>query len=75
MRVYRKGSCNNAKYAKIKVNSVHMSPVGWSGRIHRLRSVLIITLKNLMVRLLSWNFGKCGLSLHCHCSQVHSDLK
>ena len=29
---------------------------------------------HLMVRLQLWNFGKCGVPLHCHHSQVHSDL-
>ena len=30
-------------------------------------------LHNLMVRLHSWSFRECGVPLHCHCSQVHSD--
>ena len=36
-------------------------------------SVLDMTLNNLMVRFQQcWSFGKCGVPLHCHCSQVHS---
>ena len=35
-----------------------------------------MTLNNLMVRSQScWNFGECGVSLHCHRSQVHSSLE
>ena len=29
----------------------------------------------LMVRLQFWNFGKCGVLLHCCYSPVHSDLE
>ena len=29
----------------------------------------------MSVRLLSWSFGECGISLHCHYSQVLSNLK
>ena len=35
---------------------------------------LNITLNNLIVRIQEcWSFGKCGLLLYCHYSQVHSD--
>ena len=38
---------------------------------HRTKA-LDMTLNNLMVRLqYSWSFGECGVSLHCHDSQVH----
>ena len=58
-------------------------PVSWGYRIHWLHlcrgvrppptSVLDMTLNNLMVRFQQcWSFGKCGVPLHCHCSQVHS---
>ena len=58
-------------------------PVGWGCRIHRLHlcrgvtpqqtSVPDMTLNNLMVRFQwCWSFGKCGVTLYCHCSQVHS---
>ena len=62
-------------------------PVGWGCRIHRLllcrgvrppppTSVLDMTLNNLMVRFEQcWRFGECGVPLHCHRSQVHSDLE
>ena len=30
---------------------------------------------DLMVRLQSWRFGKCGVLLYCHYSLVHSDLE
>ena len=31
-----------------------------------------MTLNNLMVRFeWCWVFGKCGVPLHCHCSQIH----
>ena len=30
--------------------------------------------KNLIMRLQPRRFGECGVSLHCYCSQVHSDL-
>ena len=36
-------------------------------------SVLVMTLNNLMVRLQSWRHGKCGVPLHYHYSEVHSD--
>ena len=37
-------------------------------------SVLDMTQNNLMVRpRLWWSFGECGVPLHCHHSQVHSD--
>ena len=36
-------------------------------------SVLDTTLNNVMVRLQPWRFRKCGVPLHCHCSQIHSD--
>ena len=26
-------------------------------------------------KLQSWNFGECGVPLHCHYSKVHSDPK
>ena len=32
-----------------------------------------MTLNNLMSSLQLWRFGKYGISLHCHCSQGHSD--
>ena len=35
-------------------------------------SVLDMILNNMMVRFLPLSFGKCGVLLHCHCSQVHS---
>ena len=58
-------------------------PVSWGCRIHWLHlfwevrspltSVLDMTLNNLMVRFQQcWSFGECGVSLHCHRSQVHS---
>ena len=59
-------------------------PVSWGCRIHWLplcrgvwppppTSVLDMTLNNLMVRFQQcWNFGECGVPLHCHCSQVLS---
>ena len=58
-------------------------PVGWGCRIHRLllcrgvrpptTSVLYMILNYLMVRFQQcWSFGESGVSLHCHCSQVHS---
>ena len=28
---------------------------------------------HMMVRLQSWSFGECGVSFHCHYSQVHSE--
>ena len=34
---------------------------------------LTLILKNLMVKLQLWSFGECGVPIHCHCSQVHSD--
>ena len=38
-------------------------------------SVLIMTLNNLMMRFQKfWNYGECGISHHCHCSQVYSSL-
>ena len=36
--------------------------------------VLDMTLNHLMVRHPSWSFRECGVPLHCHYSQVHSDL-
>ena len=36
-------------------------------------SVMDMTLKHLMVKLKSWNFGECGVPPHCHYSQIHSD--
>ena len=36
-------------------------------------SVLDMTLNHLIVKLQSWSFGECGVPLHCHYSQVHSD--
>ena len=33
-----------------------------------------MTLNHLMVRLQPWRFRECGVPLHYHCSQVHSDL-
>ena len=33
------------------------------------------TLNNLMVRLQSWSFRECGVPLHCHYSQVLSDME
>ena len=60
-----------------------VSPVGWGCRIHRLHlcrgvrlpptSVLDMTLNYLIMKLQSWNFGKCGVPVCCHYSQVHSD--
>ena len=59
-------------------------PVGWDRRIHRLnlcrwvrpppqRSVLDMTLNNLMVRFQQcWSFMECGIPLHYHPSQAHS---
>ena len=58
-------------------------PVSWGCRIHwlhlcrgvrpTLKSVLDMTLNNLMVRFQQcWSFGECGVPLHCHRSQVHS---
>ena len=38
-------------------------------------SVLDMTLNYLMVRHQPWRFGECGVPLHCHCSQVLSDLE
>ena len=38
-------------------------------------SVLDMISNYLMVKLLSWSFGKCEVPLHCHCTQFHSDLK
>ena len=36
-------------------------------------SVLDMTVNNVMVKpKCCWSFGECGVSLHCHCSQVHS---
>ena len=32
-----------------------------------------MTLNNLMVKLQSWSFGKCGLPLYCYCFPVLSD--
>ena len=29
----------------------------------------------LMIRLLFWSSGECEITLHCHYSQVHSDLE
>ena len=63
--------------------SMHDCPVGWGCRIHRLllcrgirphpTSVLDMTLHNLMGRFQQcWNFGECGVPIHCHRSQVHS---
>ena len=44
-----------------------------SGKPPHSMSVQDMTLNNLMVRFQwCWNFGKCGVPLHCHCSQVHS---
>ena len=62
-------------------------PVGLGCRIHQLHlcrgvnmlppsmSILDMTLNYLMLRLQSWSSGKCGVPLHCHYSQVHSDLE
>ena len=60
--------------------------VGWGSRIHRLllsrgvrpssMNVLDMTLNNLMVRFHEcWNFVGSGVSLYCHCSQLHSGLE
>ena len=60
---------------------VHICPVGWGCRIHRLllcrgvrpppSSVLDMTLNNLMVRFQQcWSFGECGVPLHR--SQIHT---
>ena len=62
--------------------------VTWGCRMHQLllcrgvrpppppMSVLHMTLNNLMVRFQwCWSFGKCGVPLHCHCYQVHTDLE
>ena len=60
-------------------------PVDWGCRIHRLQlcwgvrpsyswtSALDMTQNHLIVKLHSWSFGECGVPLHCHCTQVHSD--
>ena len=67
----------------LKKYLIQFSLVGWGCRIHQLhlcrgvwfptKSVLSITLNNLVVRLMySWPFGECGLSLHCHLTKVHS---
>ena len=37
--------------------------------------VLNMTLNNLMVRLLLWRFGECGVTFHCRLSQVYSGSK
>ena len=36
-------------------------------------SVLYMTLNHLTLRLQPWRFGECGVPVHCHCFQVHSD--
>ena len=38
-------------------------------------SVLDIKRNHLMVTHHFWIFGECGVPLHCHYSQVHSDLE
>ena len=35
--------------------------------------VLDMSLNHPMASLQLWRFGECGVSLHCHCSYVHSD--
>ena len=64
-----------------------MSPVGWGSRIYQLHlcwgikflsplsSILDMTLNYLLMKLQSWSFGRCGVPLHCHYSQVHSDTE
>ena len=42
-------------------------------RSHLSMGILDMTLNYLIVRLQSWSFGGCGVSLHCYYSQVHSD--
>ena len=65
---------------------LQFSPVGWGCLIHPLHlcrevrplpptSVLDMTLSILIVRLQPWRFGEYEVLLHCHCSQVPSDLK
>ena len=71
-------------------HSKSVCPVGWGCRIHQLllcrgvrpphthtlKSVLDMTLNNLMERLQwCWSFWECRTHLHCHCSQVHSGLE
>ena len=65
--------------------SVFHGSVGWGCRIHQLHlcrgvrllptSVLGMTLNNLLVMVQCWRFRECGVLLHCHHSQVHSDLR
>ena len=41
------------------------------GKTPPITSVLDMTLNNLMVRFLQcWSFRECGVTLHCHRSQV-----
>ena len=63
------------------------SRVDWGCRIHRLylwrgirfllpTSVLLMRLNHLTARLqLCWSFEECRVLLHCHRSQIHSDLE
>ena len=39
------------------------------------KSVLDITLNNLMVRFQPWRFWECRVLLHCHRSQLHTDTE
>ena len=67
------------------VPSFNSGPDGWGCWIHQLHlcrgvkpatptSILVMTLSNLIMTLQScWIFGECGVTLHCHHSQFHSD--
>ena len=62
------------------------SPFRCGSRIHRLHhcwgvrprlhliSVQDMTLNRLKVRFQLWRFEECEISLHCHCSRVHSQF-
>ena len=81
LSLYKVFNCN---FVIIKLCLVNISSVDWGYRIHRLhlcrevdplptKSILDTTLNHLMVRLQPWRFRECGVPLHCHYSQVHSN--
>ena len=55
-------------------------PVSWEYRIHWLclcRGVRLLEHVSWILHktIECWSFGECGVPLHCHRSQVHSDLE
>ena len=55
-------------------NKLTVSLQGGKSLIHTNECPVYNTNLYLKLRLLSWIFGECGLSLHCHNSQIHSVL-